>query len=406
MSDRGVDTGRIIRDSFASSETADDAPMRIVPLDEFADVDEPGADVVLGGDDGPLVAERSDTMAYGDGGVGKTTLLADLGFHLAAGDDWLSIPIPTPRRVLIIEAEGPRPQFRRKLRRKRDGWKGSPLRDRLLVFEHPWGRFSFADLAWRDLLAAAIFEREIDVVIVGPLTSVGMETAGTIVEARAFLALVDEVRVLSARPVAFVFVHHENKGGKVSGAWEGVGDALWHVQQHGHGRLRLHFQKARWSSTYHQTALQLVWADGDGFALDEQEPMTAERIWDAIAEYVLAHGGCSWNAVDDDVSGNGKSKRETRDRMLADGVIVDLGGARGGMGLWHRDDPAIPLRPTLDAVMDAPASATGGAVSARLRPPRPDVREDAVDGRSRSAPPDIEDAADRANPFLDEGHDG
>ena len=35
-------------------------------------------------------------MFYGDGGAGKTTLAIDLAFHLAAGEDWLGIPVRGP----------------------------------------------------------------------------------------------------------------------------------------------------------------------------------------------------------------------------------------------------------------------------------------------------------------------
>ena len=40
-----------------------------------------------------LIPEGGDVMVYGDGGAGKTTLCLDLACHLAAGDDWLGIPV-------------------------------------------------------------------------------------------------------------------------------------------------------------------------------------------------------------------------------------------------------------------------------------------------------------------------
>ena len=110
--------------------------------------------------------------------------------------------------------------------------------------------------------------------IVGPLASSGMEAAGTLQDVRAFLALVDDVRERSGRPVAIVLVHHENKGGKVSGAWEGAGDTLIHVTQHGHGKVRVYFQKARWASDLHATGLELAWADGDTFTVEERPRWT------------------------------------------------------------------------------------------------------------------------------------
>ena len=43
-----------------------------------------------------MLPEDGDVMIYGDGGASKTTLTIDLGCHLAAGDDWLGIPVPKP----------------------------------------------------------------------------------------------------------------------------------------------------------------------------------------------------------------------------------------------------------------------------------------------------------------------
>jgi hypothetical protein len=359
------------------------ASLRIATLDEFVDVDEPGIEPVLGTEDSALIPPSGDVMVYGDGGVGKTTLMVDLACHLAAGDDWLGIAIARPRRVLLIENEGPRPLFRRKLERKRDAWTGSPLDDRLLVLEEPWGQFTYADADWRRRLAAVGRERQVDVLIVGPLTASGMDDAGTLQQVREFIARVDELRALSDRPIAVILVHHENKGGKVSGAWEGVGDTLLHVQQQGHGRLRLYVQKARWASAQHATMLQLAWAEGEGFRLVEGEPTRPERTWDDIETYVLEHGGCAWNEVAMAVSGQRGYLQRRRDQMLADGVLINA-GTPASFELWHRDDPA---RPTLDATGSAagtgrePAdSDPGGLPDSRTGSPVPPLKGEPVPG--------------------------
>jgi AAA domain len=117
----------------------------IVTLDEFADVNEAGAEALVGTPDDALIPVNADVLTYGDGGSGKTTLMLDRALHLAAGDDWLGLPVARPCNVLMIEAEGPRPLFRRKLRRKRDAWQGSALGGRLVGWEDPWGQFTFAD---------------------------------------------------------------------------------------------------------------------------------------------------------------------------------------------------------------------------------------------------------------------
>jgi hypothetical protein len=353
----------------------DELELRTTPVGDFSAVDEQGSGSVLGDADGPLLAEGGDAMGYGDGGVGKTTLFVDLAFHLAAGDPWLGISIPRPRVVLLIENEGPRPLFRKKLKRKLAAWQGSPVDDRLRVYEDPWGAFSFADRDAAIRLAEEINEHQIDVVIVGPVASVGMDVGGTAPEVRDFHKLVGLVRALSGRPVSFLLVHHENKGGRVSGAWEGVGDTLLHVIGQGHGKLRLFVQKARWSSAMHQTTLQLAWAEGDGFELVEAEDTSRpERTWADIGTFVLEHGGTSWRPVKEAVSGQADYLARRRDSMLEDGILINAGTGQR-FELWHRDDPA---RPPLDLTdsgegigRESVASATGDEGESRTDSPIP-----------------------------------
>ena len=166
----------------------------ITPIETFAAVDEPGAGALVGDVDEALIPEDGDVMFYGDGGAGKTTLAIDLGCHLAAGDPWLGIPISQPRRVLLVENEGPRALYRRKLRRKLAGWSGSPLEGRVQVMEAPWAKVTFADETARRVLAEAIREHGIDVVMVGPVSRSGMHDAGTLQEVNAFMELVAAVR--------------------------------------------------------------------------------------------------------------------------------------------------------------------------------------------------------------------
>jgi hypothetical protein len=331
-------------DGLAPAPTPEhgDPELVVVSLDDFAAVEEQGAAALIGDGDAALLPEGGDAMLYGDGGAGKTTLAVDLAFHLAAGDVWLGIPVPRAVRVLLIENEGPRSLYRAKLRRKAEVWAGSAVDDRIRVLEEPWGRLSLADPCWRDALGAAIEDGEIDVVIGGPVSRLGMDEAGTLQEVRDFMALVGDVRERSGRCVAVVLIHHENKGGKVSGAWEGAGDTLLHVQARGHGRLRLYVQKARWSSTHHATALELVWTEGEGFALAEAEPERPERVWDDIAAYVLAHGGCGSVEVEKNVAGEAGYVRRRRDQMLDEEVLINA-GTEHNFRLWHRDDPARPL---------------------------------------------------------------
>jgi hypothetical protein len=384
-------------------------PVRIVPLDKFADEPEQGEEAILGTPDNAVIPEAGDVMFYGDGGAGKTTLVVDLACHLAAGDPWLGIPVARAARVLLIENEGPRARFRRKLRRKLDAWAGSRLGDRIYVLEAPWAAFSFADERWLSYIAEFCREHEIDVVIVGPVVSAGMETAGTLQDVRRFLALVAEVREGSGRRLVNVLVHHENKGGKVSGAWEGVGDTLVHVQAQEQGQLRLHWQKTRWASDYHNSALQLRWAEGDSFTVEEEpEGLDDEALAEAILNYVAANGGSGWGNVEDATPGaNRKRRMQVRDGLLAQRRIVNVRRKRGEpeqalfqiaeasrCRLYVADDPAIAhLLPQPGAVGEQSAPAWGEGADMQLLPaPRP-LRGAGGAVAERSSPPPPESGA-------------
>lgn len=315
--------------------------LRFVTFEEFANATEDTAGALLGDAGAAIIPEGGDVMVYGDGGAGKTTLVIDLACHLAAGDDWLGIHVSRPVRVAMIENEGPRPFLRAKLERKLNAWPGSPINDRATMLEAPWATLTLGDERHRDALAAAIRDMELDVVVIGPVTRAGMNEAGTLQETRDFSLLLGDVRRRSGRPIAFVLIHHENKTGAVSGAWEGAGDTLLHVQGQGHGHTRLHVQKARWASDYHAKTLKLAWTPGEGFQVSDEPDRSDDAIADEILEAVRANGGASWNTVDKTVAGKGDRLRAIRDRLLKGGHLVDAGG-RSGMSLWHADDPDRP----------------------------------------------------------------
>lgn len=241
--------------------------LQIVTAQDFAAVDEPGAEPLMGEPGEVLIPEGGDVLIYGDGGASKTSIGIDWAVHLAAGDDWNGARVPRPVGVGIVENEGPRPLFRQKLRRKLDAWTGSDVEDRLHVLESPWGEFRFPD----ETVAERVGTLGIDVLIVGPLTRVGMDELGTLQEVRDFTFRLAEFRQRTGRRLTIVLVHHENKSGAISGAWEGACDTLFHAQVHVRGRTTLTVQKARWSSEWHKRKLELEWTDGEGFEVVEEE---------------------------------------------------------------------------------------------------------------------------------------
>jgi hypothetical protein len=391
----------------------------IVTAQDFAAIEEPGAEALVGDPDAPLVPQDGGVVVYGDGGAGKTTLCVDLAFHLAAGDEWLGIPVGRKLRVLIVENEGPRAHFRTKLRRKLDAWQGPPIGDRILVWEEPWAAFTFAGEDWRSILSEEIYEHKVDVVIIGPVTASGMLEAGTLQEVREFYSLVRKVQEgaqvslegggLSERQlVTFILVHHENKAGQVSGAWEGVCDTLLHVQAEGHGRTRLHIQKARWASAWHKKTLHLTWAGGEGFEVEEKLELDDDTLAEQLLEAISQNPGISWTKVEKATPGVGKERRRAiRDGLFAAGAILNVvkkGGVetalracpeRQAARLYLADDPVVHhLRRTSCAVAAQSAPTPGADPAAALR------RAPALKGRTG-----IGAAADAPDPTRN-GHPG
>lgn len=142
----------------------------------------------------------------------------------------------------------------------------------MLALENPWSEFTFADEELRTRLAAACTEFEADLLVAGPLVSLGAEGGGTPEEVSTFEALLADFRRRIPQPLLVWIVHHENKSGDVSGAWARVPDALMHVRLEGRGQTKLHWRKARWS-TVHDDHWTLRWlADCEGFErTDEPE---------------------------------------------------------------------------------------------------------------------------------------
>jgi AAA domain len=358
------------------AEHAADDGVCIVTAEEFAAVDEPGAGALIGTADEAVLFEDANAMVYGDGGAGKTTLAHDAACHLAAGDDWLWIPVPRPVRVLLVEGEGSRAMYRRKVRRKLDGWRGSPLGRRLLVHERPWAKLRLDQPEHRRKLADRIREFEVDVLIIGPVSRIGMHEAGTLQDVAAFMELVEHLRALSGRRLAVVLIHHEGRSGKVSGAWEGSGDTLIHVQAMGHGRTRITFQKTRNDSSRHGTSLNLRWTDGEGYEVEDLERLDPSDVADLVIRFIRENPGTTWGKVEGGVPGVGRERRmATRDRLFAAGELVNVvrqDGRDVGLGycperrpsrLFHTSDPTIRhLLPAsgADGEQIAPASGEGG----------------------------------------------
>lgn len=370
--------------------------VEFLAVEEFVARVEPQAKpLAIDADGGTVLPATGLAMVYGTGGAGKTTLWLDAAMHLTAGIDWLDGCVRPVRKLRVgwIENEGPREEFRRKLERKHAAWKGRIKRGRLLVFDRPWSKFDLRRDEHRSELARVVAEHDVDLLIVGPLHRLGMEGGGTPDEVRAFTALIEAVQERCLRPVLFVVIHHDNRAGQVSGAWEGVPDLLVHVQGQGNGRLRVFWQKARWSAALHATGLNLAWAEGEGFAVEEKPELDEEAIAEAIVAAISDEPGIGWTKVAERTPGiRDTRRREVRDGLLQArrivNVVKDESGERAALNhcppkrpasLYRADDPTIRhLRPEPDADGTQIASDRGEGEEVHLRPAsRPKGTQDA-----------------------------
>lgn len=272
---------------------AEPSTLRIVPLTDFISVEDDVVEPLIGSADETLLPVNGMLLMYGDGGAGKTTLSVDALAHVASATSWLGLPIPNAVKVVLIENEGPRGPFRQRLAKKVATWAGGAFAPNVSVLEEPWSQFTLGDATYRTELAQEIERLQADLVIIGPLASIGARGGGTPDEISEFDKLIRDLRSQCSRPFALWIVHHENKAGDVSGAWERLPDSLVHVQAQGNGRTRVFWRKVRWSSALHQTSSNLIWGDDYSFEI-EQKPVV--DVQGEIAG-VLSNG--EWHLVPD-----------------------------------------------------------------------------------------------------------
>jgi hypothetical protein len=321
------------------------SPFRVVTLDDFIGITEDTSPPLIGAtsSDALLPAEGLLLM-YGDGGAGKTTLSIDALAHIASGTEWLGNAIPAAANVLLIENEGPRGPFREMLDGKKARWQGEPFAPRVRVLEEPWTQFTLDDAGYRAHLAQEIADHEIALVIVGPLASIGAKGTGTPDDVNDFSNFISDLRARAGRPFALWIVHHENKSGDVSGAWERLPDTLVHVSAQGNGKTRVHWRKVRWSSRLHNTSVLLNWDDG-GFTIDEA------KIRDLPSELIVkfAQVDDRWLTAKQAATLIGANLDKVRDALqqlvIEQKMIFEIGpkGRSGNAKCWRLRTDSDPL---------------------------------------------------------------
>ena len=356
-----IEDGQRILQKLEEKPAAETGPLPnivIRSVAEFSAEYEESAAPIVGVNGNILIPAGAESMLYGLPGTNKTTLGDDLAFHIASGaPDWLGIPIPERRRVLLVENEGPRALRRERLKERLEGCLLRKPEDYLQVWEKPWAAIRLPDDRWRRTLAEQIAALEIDLVVIGPVRSLGMTGNGTLAEIEEFGQYFKDVRAQSGTDVGFLIVHHENRGGTVSGVWEGYVESLFHAQGRGHGKARLFFQKVRWSSDYHQTGKDLVWSSNVPYSfevIDKAEPTTPAEMAQLILDAVRNMPGTSWTPILNGLPGTKAQRTDARDALLEEGRIVNLVEGENGTRvvlrsvqqghpskLYLPDDPAV-----------------------------------------------------------------
>jgi hypothetical protein len=316
---------------------------------EFLARDFPKAGPLLGRPGEVFLAIGSLLMVYGADGSGKSTWTIDGVAHLAAGVDWLGIPVPRPVRFCVIENEGPPDLFQQKLVAKIASWEGPPFEQNLFFYVAPWGEFSFADPDCRAALNEFCEENAIDVVTANPTLGLGVAASGRPDETQQFVDWLVECGLKSVR--AFWLLHHENKAGQISGDWGRHPDTKVSLQQDGsRQRTKLDWAKTRWATPPTDAiakACMLEWIlETQGYSVTELDTVGATdmELEQRITDFLTEHPASSTTTVETEVKGTA-----ARIRRLLDGPKFDCVDGPRGAKLWFArttPSPSAESEPT------------------------------------------------------------
>lgn len=241
-----------MRELMAAAEfyTGDEPTVRIVfePLRDFLARELPPAESLVGvtRNGTNLLPRYGWVMPWGPAGSGKTSVLVDMLYHVAAGIDWLGWPVARALRLVVVVNEGIPGGFQDKLAAKLEAWPGDhdAVLDNLAVYASPWGEFQLSDLRMREHARSFALDFGADYVALDPLHTLGTIGAGTPEETETFKHVLRAFGVWA--DLGVLTAHHSNKAGMVSGDWTRHPDTVIHLEKDGKApATKLTLEKAR-----------------------------------------------------------------------------------------------------------------------------------------------------------------
>jgi hypothetical protein len=209
---------RAVRDERASVQVLSSG------VDEFMRSTPEDVDWVVPG----LLARADRFVLTGSGGLGKSTMLAQIAVCAAAGIDpldWSAGEGFDPVRVTIIDCENADHQLKTRLwpmlREARDA--GHPVEDRLRIGGHG-NPLNLLDPSSALSLLRTVEHDKSDLVYIGPVYKLHNDDPDKEVVVKKITAVLDQIRALGC---AIITEAHHTKGAKVGGSLEPSGSNLW-----------------------------------------------------------------------------------------------------------------------------------------------------------------------------------
>lgn len=270
---------------------AEDGPFAL-PLDDFIADKRDAPEPLLGTQDDNILPAHGLGLVIGKGGKGKTTFVVDLCLHLASGVDYLGLKVERPLNILLIENEGPREPFRRKLERKLESWPHE-IKGLIAIHTENWGLARLDLPGFVDRLNAYCTGHEIHLVVGDPLDSLGMDGEGSPSETRAMVDRFKAGGLFTER--AWLLPHHSRKESvedavdEAAGAWGGRPDAMLTLEKKSENQARLSFAKVRWQERERRPYILDFDPETDSFTFVKEEQGEERDYAVEIEEYLAEH---------------------------------------------------------------------------------------------------------------------